>query len=95
MLSLENSEMLPRANSAARKILRFEENLESTVMRMAKLGCIYEENEPKMIQTEGLERGGLSKSDLLCLAHKPERRKNWRSRDMVVEAIFERKLMLI
>ena len=49
-------------------------------------------------QTEGLERGGLSKAELLSLANEPKKKKiltGWRSRDMVVEAILERKLILI
>ena len=51
-LSLANLEMLPRAWSAMRKILRFEQKLESAVMRMAHLGCIDEVEEPLKYQTD-------------------------------------------
>ena len=61
--------MLPRAWSAVRKILRFEQKIESAVMRMAKLGCIEEEEEETAL------REGELLDELLSLAEKDETNK--------------------
>ena len=61
VLSLENeTEMQPRAWSAARKIFRFEQKLESAVNRMAEMGPIEEESLGECEDEKDLTVGGPS-----------------------------------